>query len=144
MKHQTQLGPHLTRASGESLGPVQATLLAGIEKHPELHGLRALIDNMPSDEQLTAMEAKMHAELDSITAVGLGSVGVVIEVKQPSMLDAPAPKTMAGSKSITVRVPASILNGIKKKATQKRMPYQTFINQLLRAVAMDYKADTPL
>lgn len=114
-------------------------MLAAIEKFPQLHCLRDLIKNMPTDEELAVMEKAVFAEVDAINAAGLESAGVVIEVKQPAAASDPAPVPMSGSRSITVRVPAPILNSIKKKATQKRMPYQTFINRLLRAAALDYQ-----
>lgn len=110
-------------------------LLNAFAKIPGLKDLNIPMENLLDTAEFEALNDEFDALLDATIESGLefneedlaDAVTSFHRAVQPS-----SPASSSKSKSITIRIPAVVLAGIKAKAREMCVPYQTLINRNLR------------
>lgn len=104
------------------------TALDAVDAHRVDQGLEEIGDLAQLDE------AKLFAELDEALRVDIAELPP--PTTAPSEIAAPQPApSPASSTRVTIRIPGAVLLALKAKALEKRIPYQTLANRVLRSAA---------
>lgn len=112
---------------------------------PEILNLsvfQTILNRAPDDAAFERMEAAFQAEIDAHdpkdSDLGCDATDATLPVPRKTPDATPAPTLSTGTQTITIRIPAAILNSCRVQAKKSCIPYQTLIIRTLKAAAAEW------